>query len=169
MDDEFREVKSEKNYTGDETEDEAQPQEEDDEELSTKNESPLAGRMTGSMEHLEQIQSSEVLNTDEMRECLRDSLDCYETCTETIARCLVKGGKHAAYENLNLLMDCAKICNANADFIIRNSSYYPQVCGIAADICDECADYCERFNEDFMRECTSVCRRCAESCREMAR
>lgn len=169
MDDGLRDVRSEKIYTGDETEDEAQPQEEDDEELSMKNESPLAGRMTGSMEHLERIQSSEVLNTDEVRECLRDSLDCYQTCTETIARCLITGGKHAAYEHLNLLMDCAKICNTNADFIIRNSPYYPQTCGITADICDECADNCDRFDEDFMKECSAVCRRCAESCREMAR
>jgi len=169
MDDEFPDVRSEKIYTGDETEDEALPQEEDDEELSMKNESPLAGRMAGSMEHLERIQSSEVLSIDEVRECLRDSLDCYQTCTETIARCLITGGKHAAYEHLNLLMDCSKICNTNADFIIRNSPYYPQICGITADMCDECADNCDRFDEDFMKECSAVCRRCAESCREMAR
>ena len=169
MDDEFPDVRSEKIYTGDETEDEALPQEEDDEELSMKNESPLAGRMAGSMEHLERIQSSEVLSIDEVRECLRDSLDCYQTCTETIARCLITGGKHAAYEHLNLLMDCSKICNTNADFIIRNSPYYPQTCGITADMCDECADNCDTFDEDFMKECSAVCRRCAESCREMAR
>ena len=115
------------------------------------------------------MQGSEVTASDEVRECLKDCVDCYQTCTETVTKCLTAGGKHAELEHLNLLLDCAKICNTNADFILRNSTYYPQTCGITADICDECADTCDRFDDDFMKECASVCRRCAESCREMAR
>ena len=169
LEDESRDMRSEKGYTKGTTEDEAQTKEDEDEEWSERSQSPLAGRMSGSMEQLERIQSSEVTTSDEVRECLRDSLDCYQMCTETAARCLTMGGKHAEFEHMNLLMDCAKICSTNADFIIRNSTYYPQTCGITADICDECADNCDRFDEDFMKECASVCRRCAESCREMAR
>ena len=168
MKDEVRDMRTEKNYSEDETEDEAQNQDTES-DWSKDHETPLAGRMAGSMEQLERMQSSEVMTSEEVRECLRDSLDCYQTCIETITRCLNMGGKHAEFEHLNLLMDCAKICSTNADFIIRNSTYYPQTCGITADICDECADNCDRFDEDFMKECASVCRRCAESCREMAR
>ena len=148
---------------------EAQTQEGTGEDWAEENQSPLAGRISGTMEALERIQSSELMYSDEVRECLKDSLDCYQTCTETALRCLRMGGKHAEHEHINLLLDCSKICNANADFIIRNSTYYPQTCGICADICDECADVCDRFEDDFMKECASVCRRCAESCREMAR
>ncbi len=148
---------------------EDQAAEESDEEWTEGNQSPLTGRMSGTMEELERIQSSEMMTSEEVRECLKDSLDCYQTCTETTQRCLSMGGKHAAQEHINLLMDCAKICNTNADFMLRNSTYYPQTCGITADICDECGDACDRFEDDFMKECASVCRRCAESCREMAR
>lgn len=169
LEDESKDVRSEKGYTEDATEDEARTQEGTDEKWVSEKQSPLAGRMSGSMEQLERIQSSEVMTSDEVRECLRDSLDCYQTCTETAVRCLTMGGKHAEYEHMNLLIDCARICSTNADFMIRNSTYYPQTCGITADICDECADTCDRFDEDFMKECASVCRRCAESCREMAR
>ena len=109
------------------------------------------------------------VTSDEVRECLKDSIDCYQTCTETALRCLTLGGKHAESKHLNLLIDCAKICSTNADFMLRNSTYSPQTCGITADICDECADTCDRFEDDFMKECASMCRRCAESCREMAR
>ncbi len=158
----------EKSYVED-SEDEAQTIEDADEGWTSQDQSPVAGRMSGTMEELERIQSSELMVSDEVRECLKDSLDCYQSCTETITRCLTMGGKHAEYEHLNLLMDCARICNTNADFILRNSTYYPQICGITADICDECADTCDRFEDDFMKECASVCRRCAESCREMAR
>ncbi|MCW4000045.1 MAG: four-helix bundle copper-binding protein [Candidatus Bathyarchaeota archaeon] len=136
---------------------------------SEKNQSPLAGRISGTMEELERIQSCEMMYSDEVRECLKDSLDCYQSCTETTMRCLRMRGKHSEPGHINLLMDCAKICSNNADFIIRNSPYYPQTCGICADICDECSDVCDRFEDDFMKECASVCRRCAESCREMAR
>lgn len=146
-----------------------QDEEDLEENWNPEKQSPMAGRISGTMEELERIQSSEIMSSEEVQECLKDSLDCYRSCSETIIRCLIMGGKHAEYEHINLLMDCAKMCNTNADFMLRNSTYYPQTCGITADICDECADTCDRFEDDFMKECASVCRRCAESCREMAR
>jgi hypothetical protein len=149
-------------------EDEA-TQESDDEENWNGNQSPLTERISGTIEELEHINSSETIVSEEVQQCLKDSLECYRSCTETTIRCLSMDGRHAEPEHINLLMDCARICSTNADFIMRNSTYYPQTCGICADICDECGDNCDRFDDDFMKECASVCRRCAESCREMAR
>lgn len=148
---------------------EAQPNEETDETWPNETQSPIAGRISGTMEEQERIQGSEVMMSDEVRECVQDCLECFQTCIETMARCLNMGGKHAESVHVNLIMDCAKICSTNADFMLRNSTYYPQTCGITADICDECADTCDRFEDDFMKECASMCRRCTESCREMAR
>jgi hypothetical protein len=136
---------------------------------TTSTDSPIAGRISGTMEELEQIQETLFLISDEVKECIQNCLDCFKTCTETAVRCQKIGKKHAENEHLNLMADCARICNLNADFMLRNSSYYPQTCGITADICGECADSCDRFEDDFMKECASVCRRCAESCREMAK
>ena len=133
-----------------------------------ENQSPLTGRMSGTMEELERIQSSEMMAVNEVQQCLKDSLDCYQSCTETIMQCLPLGGKYAKVGHINLLMDCANICNTNATFILRKSTYYPQTCGICADICDECGDNCDQFEDDFLKECAQVCRHCAESCREMA-
>ncbi|MGD6852976.1 MAG: four-helix bundle copper-binding protein [Candidatus Bathyarchaeia archaeon] len=164
-----RDINIHENHYSEETSDETQTQEDIDEGWTEKKQSPLTGRMSGTMEELERIQSSENMTSEEVRECLKDSLECYQSCTETTLRCLSMGGKHAEADHINLLLDCAKICSINADFMLRNSTYYPQTCGICADICDECADNCDRFDEDFMKECASVCRRCAESCREMAR
>ena len=147
----------------------AKDEDEEDEMLHGETQSQVAGRMTGTMEDLERIQESEFIMSEEVRECIQDCLDCFRTCNQTLIRCLGMGGRHAEVEHLNLIMDCARICNTNADFMLRNSTYYPQTCGLTADICDECADTCDRFEDDFMKECASVCRRCAESCREMAR
>jgi hypothetical protein len=155
-------------YTGETLEENDEDKEISNEQRAIGNRSPIAGRMSGSMEELERIQGSET-NTAEVRECLKDSLDCYQTCTQTVTKCLTMGGEHSELKHLNLLMDCAKICSTNADFILRNSTYYPQTCGLTADICDECADSCDRFEDEFMKDCASVCKRCSESCREMAR
>ncbi len=156
-------------YTGEALEEDEETDETSDEQWPVETPSPIAGRISGSMEELERMQGSETITSDEVRECLKDSIDCYQTCTETVIRCLTMGGDHAEPEHIKLLIDCAKICNTNADFVMRNSTYYPQTCGLTADICDECGDICDRFEDDFMKECASVCRRCAESCREMAR
>ncbi len=130
---------------------------------------PIVGRMTGTIEQLERMQESLYVFSEEVKECIQDCLDCFRTCTETSVKCLKIGGKHAEKEHITLILDCARICSLSADFMLRNSLYYPQTCGITADICDECADTCDRFKDDFMKQCTSVCRRCAESCREMAK
>jgi hypothetical protein len=68
-------------------EDEAM-RESDEKEDWTKNQSPLTGRMSGTMEELERAQSSENIASDEVQQCLKDSLDCYQNCNETTLRCL---------------------------------------------------------------------------------
>lgn len=143
--------------------------EESNEEWPTETQPQLAGRLTGTMEDLERMQETEFQTSEEVRECIQNCVDCFRTCSQTLLRCLNMGGKHAEVEHMNLIMDCARICNTSADFMLRNSAYFPQICGLTADICDECGDVCDRFEADFMKECASVCRRCAESCREMAR
>ncbi len=138
-------------------------------ETDEKEPSQLAGRISGTMEDLERLQSTEMAATDEVKACIKDSLECFQNCTKTSRQCISRGGKYVETKTIKLLMDCAKICNVNADFMLRDSTYYPQICGLAADICDECSDNCDRFDEPFMRECAGICRRCSESCREMAR
>jgi hypothetical protein len=106
---------------------------------------------------------------DQMRECIQQCTDCHNVCTETIVYCLQQGGKHAALEHMRLMMDCAQLCAASADFMLRGSSFSPRVCGMCADVCDACAKSCDRFGDDpQMKECADTCRRCAECCRKMA-
>lgn len=138
-------------------------------ELQPETQPQLAGRLTGTMEDLERMQETEFQLSQEVHQCIKYCLDCYQICSQTLLKCLNLGGKHAKTEHVNLLMDCAKMCSINADFMLRNSAYFPQTCGLTADICDECSDVCDRFDDDFMKECASVSRRCAESCREMTR
>lgn len=107
--------------------------------------------------------------SDAMRQCLKNCSDCSAVCQETLSHCLGLGGPHAEAAHIGLLLDCAELCAASANFMARGSSFHSQVCGVCASICEQCAQDCERFDDDqTMGQCAQTCRRCAESCRKMA-
>lgn len=107
---------------------------------------------------------------DAMDNCIEECLSCHAVCTETVTHCLQMGGPHAEPRHITMLLDCAQICRASADFMLRMSELHGLTCGVCADICDRCAVDCERFSDDeVMLDCAEVCRSCAESCREMER
>jgi hypothetical protein len=107
--------------------------------------------------------------SDEMRECIANCTECHNICVETVTHCLGLGGTHAEADHVRLLLDCAQICAASADFMLRGSDFHKRVCGVCAEVCERCAEDCARFGDDeLMRRCAEVCRRCAASCRRMA-
>jgi hypothetical protein len=104
-----------------------------------------------------------------MQQCIRNCLDCYRVCLETLNHCLLKGGKHAEAGHIRLLLDCAEICRTSADFMIRGSDLHGRTCGVCAEVCRRCAEDCEGLADDEpMKACAEMCRRCAESCQRMA-
>ncbi len=103
-----------------------------------------------------------------MRECTQECHHCHDVCMETISHCLQMGGEHADPRHIQLLMDCAEICQTSANFMLRMSEFHGQTCGVCAEVCKRCAEDCERFDDEMMRQCAEACRSCASSCREMA-
>ncbi len=105
----------------------------------------------------------------QMQECIDNCTECHRICLETVTHCLRKGGEHAAAGHIRLLLDCAEICQTNANFMLRGSDLHAYTCGACAEVCERCAEECERMGDDEqMRRCAELCRRCAESCRRMA-
>jgi hypothetical protein len=105
----------------------------------------------------------------EMQECIQNCLTCHSVCLETINYCLQKGGKHAGAGHIKLLMDCTEICQASADFMLRESEMHGRVCAACAEVCARCEQSCRQFDGDsHMSDCAGICRQCAESCRRMA-
>lgn len=108
--------------------------------------------------------------TQDSQQCINDSQACHAQCLLAIKHCLVMGGSHAAEAHIQLLRDCAEICQATADFMLGNSGFHREVCSLAADICTACAASCESYPDDkAMLQCAEVCRRCADSCTRMSR
>lgn len=104
-----------------------------------------------------------------MVSCIDDCQECYSICLQTVVHCLNMGGEHAEQAHITMMLDCAKICQTSADFMLRSSTMHTRTCGVCAEICERCAEDCERFGDDGqMAACAEVCRRCAQSCREMS-
>jgi hypothetical protein len=103
--------------------------------------------------------------------CIAACLDCHRSCLATVAHCLGLGGHHAEPGHIRIMMDCAQICAASADFMIRGSAHHPHLCAECAEICRECEKSCAGHPDadTAMRACAEACRRCAEECGKMAR
>lgn len=98
------------------------------------------------------------------------SQECHDVCLDVLVKhCLALGGDHAEQEHVRLMLDCIQICQANADFMRRDSDYAAQVAQACAEVCDACAESCERFDSQQMKRCAEICRKCAEECRGMSR
>jgi hypothetical protein len=103
----------------------------------------------------------------QMQQCIRDCLDCYQTCLrDAMNHCLEAGGKHVEPTHFRLMINCAELCRTAADFMLTNSDLHARVCAVCAEVCDACAQNCEQVGD--MDDCVQTCRRCAESCRSMS-
>lgn len=105
-----------------------------------------------------------------MQQAIANASACASSCLESINYCIHMGGKHVQPLHLALLLDCAKICEMSADYMLRESEFHGPICGVCADICDRCAESCDQFRgDDQMKDCAEKCRSCSDSCREMAK
>lgn len=105
----------------------------------------------------------------QLKQCTDHCLECHRSCLETVQYCLAEGGRHAEAGPLQLLQNCASLCETSAQFMIASSPLHTDVCAANAEVCRTCAEECETFSGDLkMEQCAEVCRRCAESCERMS-
>jgi len=110
------------------------------------------------------------IDSQMLQDCLSKCEECYRDCTRTVQYCLEKGGHHATAPHIKLLLDCAEICQTNANFLTRSSAMHQATCEACAKICDACAKECEAMsaNDPQMKKCADSTLACAKSCKKMA-
>jgi hypothetical protein len=110
------------------------------------------------------------MDKESIKNCIKECLDCYKTCTETRLYCLAMGGEHAGPKHLATLEACAEICRLSAHLMMIDSEFQDKLCKLCAEICEDCAKDCDSFtDDDVMHACADVCKRCALACREMSK
>jgi hypothetical protein len=94
--------------------------------------------------------------------------DCQANCVQTIQSCLENGGDHADPAHLQLMQDCADVCEATAKVLLRSSPHHADLAAACASLCEFCAASCESFVGDLqMKACANQCLLCASACRQM--
>lgn len=64
-----------------------------------------------------------------------------------------------------LLLDCAEICEATANYASAGSVFLPEVVAACVRLCDECGAACEALPADAgLDACIDACRRAAAAC-----
>ena len=102
--------------------------------------------------------------TDHKSLCIQACLDAHRACQETALH-LFEQGQPVTANLTRLLLDCAAICQASADFMKANSELQGRFCAATVQISLRCAQECERLAHDVqLKYCAALCRRCVSRC-----
>ncbi len=100
-----------------------------------------------------------------LQDCIDACQLCHDHCLTEIAHCLTLGGDHAEPTHINLMMDCARVCETTAALMLTGSEFYRSQAAVCAEICEACAQQCETLGQ--MDACVRVCRECAQQCEQL--
>lgn len=102
-------------------------------------------------------------------ECIDACTACYRQCTVTLARVVEIGEPLAAPPLVEALLDCVRMCETSANFLLRGSEHQRRVCELCAEVCRACATAClARGKGELLLRCADACRFCADSCEQVA-
>jgi hypothetical protein len=104
-----------------------------------------------------------------IEEGIAECMECHRVCTETLTYCLRQGKAYVEPSHVQLLIDCAQICQTTADLMTRGSDVACQMCEVAAYVCERTAVSCERWasTDSQMKRCADACSRSGENCRKI--
>jgi hypothetical protein len=104
----------------------------------------------------------------EVEECIQECLNCHSVCKQLFSHFL-----HAEGVNLRqlcILLDCAQLCLACNDLMVRGSDFSAAICNLCVAVCRKCHDVCEELMtlDSIAQEGAEACSRCADSCARTA-
>jgi len=107
---------------------------------------------------------------DALAHCIGACVICATTCAACADACLAEEMEHDLTDCIRMNLDCADICRATAQSLVRQtqpdwSLLYLQTDACRA-ACATCAAICEHHAEmhEHCRICAEACRQCEEAC-----
>jgi len=102
----------------------------------------------------------------DMQGAIDDCLSCHVIClAQALGSNPAKSVGQLDADRTRLMLDCAEICQAAANFLARGSDHHQQVCLACVEVCRACAASCQEVGG--MHECVEACWRCAATCEEL--
>lgn len=93
---------------------------------------------------------------------------CAATCEHMVTMLLGMHDVHARATQIQLLRDCASICQTMAIYLARHSGLAKSLANLCAHICEVCGNECAKFPDAESRRCAQICFNCAQECRAFA-
>ena len=94
--------------------------------------------------------------------------ECTATCEHMEKMMLYMPDVAQRINQVNLLRDCADICDTTENYLARNSVFSKSIAAQCAEICVTCGLECAKFPDQHSQMCAQICFNCAEECREFA-
>jgi hypothetical protein len=106
---------------------------------------------------------------DHLLQAIQVCTTCHRVCLETLNHALAAGGRESEPGLVARLLDCAALCQAAVDFMVRDSPLYRQVCALTAEAAELCArDLAGVGDDQVIQVCSQTCERAAASARQTA-
>lgn len=100
-----------------------------------------------------------------MRVALHDTIKALRVCEWCADQCIDEGPEMARC--IRLCRDTADLAELNAEFIIRDSMFGPDVALTFAEAAEECARECSQHPHEHCQECARVLPRAARTVRDL--
>ncbi len=101
----------------------------------------------------------------EANKCIAALQKCHAVCMRTLSYSgnQIEREYHTHEELRKSMLDCAEMCQAAANFLIRDSDHYLRICREASEICKDLASISKVI--DRMEGVISKCNECIHACR----
>lgn len=110
--------------------------------------------------------SNDSMGQVEMQQAAQDCMTCHDVCMQTVQQCQQAGGKHGETTHIQMMQECAELCQANALFLQHGSPVANIVCGVTAQVAERCANECEQMGDS---DCANACRNASWSTGQIAK
>jgi hypothetical protein len=107
--------------------------------------------------------------SEEVRQCIDATSNCYTVCTETLTYSLNGVGLLSESEHVRLLIDCCEVCQTTQNTLLRGSDLGLMLTAVCVEACEKVAESCRRVDGDEqLLACAETCDQTADCCRQLA-
>jgi hypothetical protein len=91
--------------------------------------------------------------------------DCTVMCFQAMSELMGKA-EITRINQIRMLMDCGKICEAQCFYTVTNSIAAKTHAQLCAMMCEACDAECKKFNDPLSQRCAEMLTECAGACRQ---
>src|SRR3954447_22792005 len=118
----------------------------------------------------EEERRSEVGISQEVRECIKATSECYSVSAETFRYCVEGEMDLRDPQLMRLLIDCCEVCQATQNSMLRGSDLSLMWAAVCVEACGELAAGGRDVDgsDEQLTHCAEACDETADCCRRLA-